>query len=76
VTISLIVPLANLGFAPHDVHVMTDEAKNARDLPTEENIVRRPCEMSLLPLDFVQLREMRKLVDGAQPGDSFFFYCT
>jgi len=46
--ISLIVPLVNLGFAPDDVHVITDE--NPWNLPTKENIVSLSCEMSSLTL--------------------------
>ena len=69
-------PLAKLGFAHHDVRLMTDEADNPRDLPTKDNIVRRPSGMLFLPLHFVQLAAMRALVYDAQPGDSFFFYCT
>jgi hypothetical protein len=45
----LIVPLAKFDFAPHDVRVMTDEAENRRDLPTKENIVRRPCKCHPYP---------------------------
>jgi hypothetical protein len=74
VIISLIVPLDNLGFARHDVHLMTD--RDPRNLPTKNNIVRRPCEMPFLRLHFAQLGAMRALVADAQPGDSFFFYCT
>ena len=84
-------PLAKLGFARRDIRLMTDKADvtdeadvadesdkadGSRDLPTKDNIVRRPCELSLLPLHFVQLAAMRALVHDAQPGDSFFFYCT
>ena len=69
-------PLAKLGYAHHDVVLMTDEAEDPRNLPTKNNIVRRPSGMSLLPLHFVQLNAMRALVYDAQPGDSFFFYCT
>jgi len=39
---SLIVPLANFDFARRDVRVMADEVDNRRNLPTKENIVRRP----------------------------------
>lgn len=46
---------ANIGFALHNVRVMTDEAETPWDLPNKENILRRPCGISLLPLDFVQL---------------------
>lgn len=74
--ITLIVLVANLGFVPRDVRVMTDGTENPRGLPTKENVVRRPPEMLLLPLHFVQLGAMRALVDGAQQDDSFFFYCT
>jgi len=56
---------------------MTDEMENPWDRPTKTNIVRLPCEISLQPLYyFFQLREMRELVRDAQPGDSFFLYCT
>ncbi len=75
-TISLIVALANLGFAARAIRVMTDEAETPWDLPTKENIVRRLSEMSLLPLYFVQLRAMGELVRDAELRDSFFFYCT
>ena len=73
--ISLTVPLGNLGFARHNVRLMTDE-EDPWNLPTKDNIVRRPCEMSFLRLHFAQLGAMRALVDNAQPGDSLFFYCT
>ena len=69
-------PLAKLGFGRRDIRLMTDEADDPRNLPTKDNIVRRPCELSLLPLHFVQLAAMKALVHDAQPGDSFFFYCT
>jgi hypothetical protein len=75
-TISLIVALANLGFAARTIRVMTDEAEIPWDLPTKENIVRRLCEMSLLTSYSVQLRAMGELVRDARPHDSFFFYCT
>ena len=69
-------PLAKLGFARHNIRLLTDDAGDPRNLPTKDNIVRRPSGMSLLPLHFVQLAAMRALVYDAQPGDSFFFYCT
>ena len=69
-------PLANFGFARHDVVLLTDDAEDPRNLPTKANIVRRPSGISLPPLHFVQLAAMRALVYDAQPGDSFFFYCT
>jgi len=47
----LIVLLENLGFERDDVRVITDE--NPWDLPTAENIVRRPCEMSFVPFNLV-----------------------
>ena len=55
---------------------MTDEMENPRDLPTKENIVGLPCEISLQLLSIFQLRALRELVHDAQPGDSFFLYCT
>jgi hypothetical protein len=70
----LIVPLANLGFKHDDVRVITDE--NPWDLPTAENIVRCPFEMSLVVLNFVQRRAMAALVYDAQPNDSLVLYCT
>ncbi|KAI0270334.1 caspase domain-containing protein [Russula aff. rugulosa BPL654] len=45
----------NLGFATHDIRVMTDEMENPWDIPTKENI----------------LRAMQELVSDPQPGDSF-----
>jgi hypothetical protein len=78
VIISLIVPLVGLGFAHHNVHVMTDGVDETPwDLPTKENIVSHSCQMSLLPSRFLQLRAMSALVLDAQPywHDSFFFYC-
>lgn len=75
----LIVPLTNLGFARHDVCLMTDEVDNLLNLPAKDDTVRRPSGMSLdslLPQHFVQLVAIRALLYGAQPGDSFFFYCT
>lgn len=75
VIISLIVPLANLGFAPNDILLMTDEANDPWNLPTKENIVRRSCKMLFLPLHFFQMAGMRALVADAQSEDSFFFYC-
>ncbi len=71
---TLTVPLANLGFEHDDVRVMTDETP--WDLPTAENIVRRPCEMSFLPSDFIQREAMAALVYDAQPNDHLVFYCT
>jgi hypothetical protein len=41
------LPPADLGFAPCDIRVMTDEMENPGDRPTKENIVRLPCEISL-----------------------------
>jgi hypothetical protein len=70
----LIVPLANLGFEHDDVRVITDE--NRWDLPTADNIVRRPCEMSFVLLNFVQREAMAALVYDAQPNDSLLLYCT
>jgi hypothetical protein len=67
-------PLDHLGFEPRDVRIMTD--MTARDRPTKANIVRYPCEVSHLPLQFVKLAAMSTLVHDAQPGDSFFFYCA
>jgi hypothetical protein len=72
--IFLIIPLDKFDFKHDDIRLMTDNSP--RDLPTKDNIVSCPYEMSLLSLDFIQLGAMRTLVDGAQPGDSFFFYCT
>jgi hypothetical protein len=48
---SLIVPLANLGFAYDDVRIITD--LSPWDPPTKENIVSRLYKMSLLVLDFI-----------------------
>jgi hypothetical protein len=70
----LIVPLANLGFERDDVRVITDE--NPWDLPTAENIVRRPCEMPFVLLYFAQREAMAALVYDAQPNDSLILYCT
>jgi hypothetical protein len=70
----LIVPLANLGFEHDDVRVITDE--NPWDLPTANNIVRRPYAMSFVLLTFVQMEAMAALVYDAQPNDSLVFYCT
>jgi hypothetical protein len=70
----LIVPLDNLGFEHDDVRVITDE--HPWDLPTAENIVRRPCEMSFVLLNFVQRGAMAALVYDAQPNDSLVLYCT
>ena len=53
---------------------MTDE--NPWDLPTAENIVRRPCKVSSVLLNFVQMRAMAALVYDAQPNDSLVLYCT
>lgn len=69
-------PLANFGFARHDIRLMTNEADDPWNLPTKDNIVRRLSELSLPRLHFVQLAAMRALVTDAQPGDSFLFYCT
>ena len=49
---SLIVPLDNLDFARDKVRIMTDEDENPQNLPTKDNIVRRPCEVLLLHLIF------------------------
>jgi len=35
-----------------------------------------PCEMLLLRLHSIQLREMNSLVRNALPDDSFLFYCA
>ena len=70
----LIFSLVSLGFEHDDVRVITDE--NPWDLPTAENIVRRPCEMSFVVLNFVQMRAMAALVYDAQPNDSLVLYCT
>ena len=45
-------PLAKLGFGRRDIRLMTDEADDPRNLPTKDNIVRRPCELSLPTLTF------------------------
>ena len=71
--IFLIIPLDKLDFKLDNIRLMTD--KTPRDLPTKDNIVSCLCETSLLSLDFIQLGAMKTLVGGAQPGDSFFFYC-
>ena len=73
--ISLILPLAHYGYKRNEICLMTDHAENPWNLPTKDNIVRRLCEKSLLPLHFIQMAEMRALVADAQPEDSFFFYC-
>ena len=39
--LSLTHPPANLGFAPHDIRIMTDES-SPWDLPTKDNIVSAP----------------------------------
>jgi hypothetical protein len=70
----IVLPLAKLDFAGEDIHIMTDEI--LENLPTKENIVSPPCEMLILPLHLIELREMRKLVHDAQPHDSFFLYCA
>ena len=70
----LIVPPANFGFEHDDVRVITDE--NPWDLPTAENIVRRPHELSFVLLIFVQREAMAALVNDAQPNDSLVLYCT
>ena len=70
----LIVRLAKLGFEHDDVRLITDE--NPWDLPTAENIVRRPCGMSFVLLNLVQLGAMAALVYNAQPNDSLLLYCT
>ena len=49
----LIAPLANLGLEPRDVRVMTDKAKNPWNLPTKENIVRFPYDISFQPFYFL-----------------------
>ena len=49
--------LANLGFAPRNIRVMTDEMENPWDLPTKENIVRLPCQISLKRLFFSAARD-------------------
>jgi hypothetical protein len=67
-------PLDHLGFQHRDVRIMTDTTPG--DLPTKANIVSYPCEISYLPSQFVKLAAMSALVDDAQPGDSFFFYCA
>ena len=69
----LIVLLADLGFEHDDVRVMTDV--NPWDLPTAENIVRRPCEMPFILLNLVQMEAMSALVYDAQPNDSLLLYC-
>ena len=75
--LSLIVLLANLGFAPSDIRLMTDENSTPSwNLPNKENIVSHSCELSLLRLKFVQLGAMKELVYDAQPQDSFFVYCA
>jgi hypothetical protein len=70
----LIVLLADLGFEHDDVRVITD--LNPWDLPTAENIVRCPREMTFLLLNCVQLEAMAALVYDAQPNDSLVLYCT
>lgn len=68
--------LANLGFKHNDIRLMID-GDSPWNLPTKENIVSStPCKILLLPLLFIQLREMRALVHDARPHDSLFFYCA
>jgi len=74
-TLSLTHLLANLGFAHNDIHIMTD-SNRPWNAPTKGNIVSTPCKMLLLPSLFIQLREMRALVQDAQPHDSLFLYCA
>jgi hypothetical protein len=71
---TLIVSLDYLGFKRDDIRVITDE--QPWDLPTAENIVRRPCEMLIVVLNFIQREAMEALVYDAQPYDSLFLYCT
>ena len=42
-----------------DILTLTDDARDPRDRPTRENIIRA----------------MQWLVSGAQPNDSLFFHC-
>ena len=73
--LSLTPPLDIYGYSLNDICITTDES-DPWNLPTKENIVSNLCKKLLLPLLFIQLREMNALVHDAQPHDSFLIYCA
>jgi hypothetical protein len=73
--LSLTPPLANQGYSPDDIRIMTDES-DSWNLPTKENIVSNLCKMLIPPSLFIQLQAMDALVRDAQPHDTFFLYCA
>ena len=65
--------LEHQDFHPNNIRILTDDQR--RNLPNQTNIVIYPYVLSCLSPDLVKLVAMRWLVEGAQPGDSLFFYC-
>ena len=64
----------DLGFHPDNMRILTDDQRNNQ--PTKANIVSIRADCSVHHLIYiVQLAGVRWLVEGAQPGDSLFFYC-
>lgn len=75
------------GYQARDITMMLDDYNTLHDpqqsglVPSRDNLVSLVTFPHPLPLSSCsyihldQLREMRKLVAGARPGDTFFFYC-
>ena len=63
--------LEHQGF--HNIRILTDDQR--RNLPTKANIVIYPYVLLHPSPDPLKLAAMRWLVDGAQSGDTLFFYC-
>jgi hypothetical protein len=64
----------HFGFHQNNIRLLTDTGRKSQ--PTKANIVSHPYRLLRQPPDYIgQLVAMRWLVEGAQPGDSLFFYC-
>jgi hypothetical protein len=64
----------HLGFHQNNIRILTDTGR--KNQPTKANIVSYPYRLSRQSPNCIgQLVAMRWLVEGAQPGDSLFFYC-
>jgi len=67
------------GYAAEDIVVLVDRDRPGQIQPTRVNMVCVEGAMMfvlLLTRRFLQIREIKRLVEGAQSGDHFFFHCA
>lgn len=67
----------HFGYKQEDVVMLTDDARNPRQIPTRDNIVSGPSfhVYFVLFMFSIKLQAMQWLVGNAQPHDSLFFHC-